>query len=182
MSKMSMMIRAEAAPRTLVKRSRACMNADVDKFWTHVRYTGWMSNDRGALRIRPNTLTTSAISHRPCLAFSSNCWVLGTSFRATTRAAVITKRGQLENLVGSTIGASQVTFNVSTLALRTWTFFLLSIVIVNWDVLWSCVSVDGRYDISTTGDEINYHSVRYRQCQWRDQNLTWFPRRVYRVP
>ena len=101
-------------------------------------------------------------------------------FGDITRAVVIIKRGQQDNLVGSTIGACRVAINVSTLALRTWKSFSLA----SYLSTGAFFGVVCHYDINTTGDESNgVLTTRYGSNVRDGVKVTRdFPRHVYRVP
>ena len=145
-----------------MKRSRAC--------------TGFASNDSRA------TSYSDDFGHLPQIMLGVHIQPLGPGyvFGDTTRAVVIIKRGQHDNLVGSTIGANRVAIYVNTLALRTWTLFSLASSLSTG----AFFRVACHYDINTTGNESNdVRTTRYGS-NVRDgiKVIRDFPRHVYRVP
>ena len=145
-----------------MKRSRAC--------------TGFASNDSRV------TSYSDDFGHLPQTMLGVHIQPLdpGYVFGDITRAVVIIKRGQHDNLVGSTIGANRVAINVSTLALRTWKLFSLASYL-------STVAFFGvvcHYDINTTGDESNdVLTTRYGSNVRDGVKVTRdFTRHVYRLP
>ena len=137
---MSLMIRVEAAPRTLVKRSRACRNADVEGQRSVANTTSY-TDDFGHL---PQTTLgvliqplgpgyVFQIHHTSCRHYQT---------RPTGELRRNNDRSKPSHIQSQYSGIANVKVS------------LLSIVIVNLDVICSCVPRDGRHDIYTTGDEI----------------------------